>query len=85
MFASETWPLTQRQAECLEVVHNQHLQQLLHVLLSEKRRLVEIRMQCGTVSLQEHLRRLASGGLGMLCAWMRAESPMLLCSPHCME
>jgi hypothetical protein len=22
IFASETWPLTQRQAECLEVVHN---------------------------------------------------------------
>lgn len=55
MFASETWALTKQQTERLECVHSSCLRQLLHVRLSDRHRLVNIRKQCGTVSLAEHL------------------------------
>jgi hypothetical protein len=64
LFASETWALTQKQTERLECVHSSCLRQLLHVCLSDRHRLVDIRKQCGTVSLADHLRAARLRWLG---------------------
>jgi hypothetical protein len=55
LFASETWALTKQQTESLECVHSSCLRQRLHVRLSDRHRLVDIRKQCGTASLADHL------------------------------
>lgn len=47
--------LTKKQTERLECVHSSCLRQLLHVRLYDRHRMVNIRKQCGTVSLAAHL------------------------------
>jgi hypothetical protein len=56
LFGSETWALTQKNADRLEVVHNDCLRQILHVCRSDQHSNEHIRAKCGTVSLAEYLK-----------------------------
>ena len=55
LFGCETWVLTQQQMESLERVHSSCLRRILDVSVSDRHRLVDIRKQCNTVSLAEHI------------------------------
>jgi hypothetical protein len=56
MFGSESWALTKKQANQLEVVHSGCLRQILGVRRCDHHRLTDIRARCGTVSLAEMLK-----------------------------
>ena len=51
LFGSETWALTKKQSLVLERVHTSCLRQILGVKLSDRHTNVQIRAQCGIVSL----------------------------------
>jgi hypothetical protein len=55
LFGCETWALTQQQLGSLERVHSSCLRQILGVRVSDRHKLVDIRKQCGTVSLADHI------------------------------
>ena len=55
LFGCETWALTQQQLDTLERVHSSCLRQILGVRVSDRHKLVELRKQCGTVSLADHI------------------------------
>ncbi len=55
LFGSETWVVTQQQLDSLERVHSSCLRQILRVRLSDRHRLVDLRKQCNTVSLADHI------------------------------
>jgi hypothetical protein len=56
MFGSESWALTKKQSNQLEVVHSDCLRQILGVHRCDHHRLTDIRARCGTVSLAEMLK-----------------------------
>lgn len=55
LFGSETWGLTQKQADRLEVVHSDCLRQILNVRRIDRHSKQHLWSQCGTVSLAAHL------------------------------
>jgi hypothetical protein len=55
LFGSETWALTKKQANQLEVVHSDCLRQILNVRRIDRHSKQHLWSQCGTVSLADHL------------------------------
>jgi hypothetical protein len=55
LFGSETWALTQKQADRLEVVHSDCLRHILNVRLADRHSKQHLWSQCDTVSLASHL------------------------------
>lgn len=55
LFGSETWALTKKQANRLEVVHSDCLRQILNVRRADRHSKQHLWSQCGTVSLAAHL------------------------------
>jgi hypothetical protein len=56
MVGSESWALTKKQANHLEVVHSHCLGQILGVRRCDRHRLTDVSARCGTVSLAEMLK-----------------------------
>jgi hypothetical protein len=55
LFGAETWALTQKQADRLEVVHSDCLRHILNVRRVDRHSKQWLWSQCGTVSLAKHL------------------------------
>jgi hypothetical protein len=55
LFGCETWALTQKQANRLEVVHSDCLRQILNVRRADRHSKQHLWSQCQTVSLGDHL------------------------------
>ena len=55
LFGSETWALTKKDADRLEVVHTDCLRQILNVRRVDRHSKKQIWAQCNTVSLADHL------------------------------
>jgi hypothetical protein len=55
LFGGETWALTQKQADRLEVVQSDCRRQILNVRRADRHSKQHIWSQCGTVSLAKHL------------------------------
>lgn len=56
LFGCESWALTKKQSQQLEVVHSDCMRQILNVRLCDHHKLTDIRQRCGTVSLAEMLK-----------------------------
>jgi len=55
LFGIETWALTKKQSNQLEVVHSDYLRQILNVRRADRHSKHHLWSQCGTVSLASHL------------------------------